>query len=190
MDGGSHNAIKRVWARVVADPRHELEEDLDPSDLSTLLIAISRVRASAVSPARLTQRWAQDRFVRPASSDPRHVWRVESRLWDLLPRHFDGIDLSPVAPLAACSAVAPVDQNVIISTARGTEVVSDPTNVLALEAALRRKRDPARPVNMAACHRVVRANPSTARVWPSISASSPWSRAGETADLARRRRKC
>ena len=159
MDGGSRSAIERVWASVVADPRHQLEEELDPSDLNTLLMALSRVRASAVSPARLVQRWAQDRFVRPSSSDPRHVWRVESQLWDLLPRHFDGIDLSPVTPLATCSAVAPVDQNLIISTAWGTEVVSDPTNVLALETAFRRKRDPARPVHIAACHRVVRAQP-------------------------------
>ena len=159
MDGGFRSAIERVWARVVADPRHELEKQLDPSDLNTLLMALSRVRASAVSPARLVQRWTQDPFVRPSSSDPRHVWRIENQLWDLLPRHFDGIDLSPVTPLATCSAVAPVDQNLIVSTARGTEVVSDPTNVLALEAALRRKRDPARSVDIAACHRVVRARP-------------------------------
>ena len=58
---------------MVADPWRQLEEELDPSDLNTLLMALSRVRASAVSPARLVQRWAQDRFVRPSSSDPRCV---------------------------------------------------------------------------------------------------------------------
>ncbi len=40
---------------------------------------------------------------------------------------------------------------------RGSEVVSDPTNVLALEAAARRKQNPAAPVNLAACVRVLRA---------------------------------
>jgi hypothetical protein len=40
---------------------------------------------------------------------------------------------------------------------RGGEVVSDPTNALALEAALRRQRSQAPMVNLAACHRVIRA---------------------------------
>jgi hypothetical protein len=105
------------------------------------------------------QRWQQDRFVRPAASDPRQVWSVETRLWDLLPDNFDRLDLSPVAPLGTCSSVAPVDQHRIISTTRGSEVVSDSTNALALEAALRRKRNPTQQVDLAACHRVIRAQP-------------------------------
>ena len=117
------------------------------------------MRASAVGPARLKERWSNDRYVRPSSSDPRKLWRVESRLWDLLPTYFDGVDLSPLTPMATCSAVALVDQNRIIATTRNTEVVSDSTNVLALEAAVRRKQNPAQPIHLAACHRVIRAQP-------------------------------
>ena len=152
-------AVERVWARVSDDPRRSLEELLDPSDLHSLLMEVSRVRASAVTPSRLMQRWANDRFVQPSPHDPRRTWRIESRMWEMLPDDFDGIELSPVTPLASCSAVALVDQDRVISTGRGTEVVSDPTNVLALEAARRRKLDPTRPVHLAACHRVVRAQP-------------------------------
>lgn len=158
MDG-SGGAIDRVWAAVGADARTALEEGLNPSDLNSVLIGLSGVRANAVSPARLMQRWAEDRFVRPSAGDPRALWQIESRLWDLLPDQFDRLDLSPVAPLATCSAVAPVNQNKVVSTTRGTEVVSDPTNVLALEAAMRRRREPGRPVHVAACHRVIRAQP-------------------------------
>lgn len=159
MDGDSAAAIERVWGSVLADPRQALEQNLDPSDLNTLLMGLSRMRASAVSPARLLQRWSNDRFVRPSSSDPRKLWQIESRLWATLPAYFDAIDLSPVTPLATCSALAPVDQNRIISTTRGTEVVSDPTNVLALEAAIRRNQNRAQPIHLAACHRVIRAQP-------------------------------
>src|SRR6202030_3331676 len=49
--------------------------------------------------------------------------------------------------------------NRVIATTRGSEVVSDPTNVLALEAATRRKQEPGQGVNLAACLRVVRAQP-------------------------------
>lgn len=156
---GSRDAIERVWAQVLADPRNALERDLDPSDLHTLLLDVSRARASAVTAARLMQRWQQDRYVRPSSSDPRQVWRTETRLWELLPDLFERIDLSPVTPLGTCSAVAPVDQHRVITTIRGSEVVSDQTNVLALQAALQRKRNPSQPVNLAACHRVIRAQP-------------------------------
>ena len=72
-------------------------------------------------------------------------------------RQFAGVELSPVAPIGTCSAVAAVDQNRIVSTVRGTEVVSDPTNALALEASWRRRRSPADRIDLAATHRVLRA---------------------------------
>jgi hypothetical protein len=157
--GNSRAAVERVWAEAGGDARTSLERGLNPSDLNTLLMSVSRARASAVSPARLLQRWQNDRYVKAAASDPRRLWRVEHRLWDLLPDNFVAIDLSPVTPLGTCSAVAPVDQNLVISTTRGTEVISDPTNVLALEAATRRKQLPTETVHLAACHRVLRAQP-------------------------------
>jgi len=60
-------------------------------------------------------------------------------------------------PLGACSAVATVSQNKIVSTMRSTEMLSDATNVLALECAKRRKKDRKTPVLLAASQRVVRA---------------------------------
>ena len=152
---------RRVWRQLAASPRAALEQELAPADLQTLLLEVSRSRAAAVTPARLMQRWQQDRYVRPAACDPRLVWRIEARLWELLPAEFTGIDLSPVAPLATCSTVSPASQDRVISTTRGSEVVSDPTNVLALEAALRRRGDRPgdQPVHLACCHRVLRAQP-------------------------------
>jgi hypothetical protein len=155
-------AAARVWRQVQAGPhgpRDALERKLTPADLQTLLLDVSRRRAAAVSPARLTRRWRDDRYVQPAGSDPRRVWALEARLWALLPETFDGIDLSPVAPLGVCSALGPVSQDRVISTVRGTEVVSDPTNVLALEAAQRRQRSGTDPVHLASCHRVLRGQP-------------------------------
>jgi hypothetical protein len=144
---------------VTEGPRHALEGGLSPADLQTLLLDVSRRRAAAVTPARLMSRWRQDRYVRLAGSDPRLVWQLESRLWGLLPNEFTGVDLSPVAPLGACSALGPVSQDRVISTVRGSEVVSDQTNVLALEAALRRQKSGAPTVNLASCHRVLRGQP-------------------------------
>ena len=52
--------------------------------------------------------------------------------------------------------MGPVHQNRIVSTVRSSEVVSDPCNVLALEAALRRRAGVDQ-VHLASCHRVLRA---------------------------------
>jgi hypothetical protein len=150
---------RRVWRRLATDPQAALEHGLSPADLQAALMDVSRSRAAAVTPARLMQRWRQDRYVQPVVSDPRPVWQLEARLWELLPEEIAGVDLSPVAPLGTCSAVGPVSQDRVISTTRGGEVVSDPTNVLALEAASRRQRTGAPTVSLASCHRVLRGQP-------------------------------
>jgi hypothetical protein len=147
--------MERWWRATDPDPRRALEEGLTPTDLQSLLLGVARKRATATTPATVMRRWREDRFVRPSTHDPRRLARVEARLWDLLPEHFDGVNLSPVAPLGTCSAVAAVDQNRMVSTIRNSEVVSDPTNALAVEAAVRRRDAPR--VDLAACHRVLRA---------------------------------
>ena len=143
----------RVWTAVPG--RQALETDLSPTDLQTVLLSVAEARAAAVTPARLLRRWREDRFVRPSSYDPRSIASVESRIWSLLPAHVEGVELSPVAPLGTASALSTVPQNNVVSTVRGTEVLSDPTNALAIEAADRRRHQ-AR-VDVAACHRVLRA---------------------------------
>ena len=70
-----------------------------------------------------------------------------------------------MTPLGTCGALGPVDQNRIVSTIRSSEVVSDPTNVLALEAARQRRSTPD-DVHLAAHHRVLRAQ----RFLPGFSA--------------------
>ena len=69
--------------------------------------------------------------------------------------------------MGTCTSVGPVHENRIVSTVRSSEVVSDPCNVLALEAALRRRAG-ADQVHLASCHRVLRAqrfsNPVPSRI--------------------------
>jgi hypothetical protein len=158
MADSEDRIAERVWRAMPAGSREALTRDLPPTDLQTLLIAVARARADRVTAADVMRRWQQDRFVRPAACDPRRVAAVEARLWQLLPAEFTGIELSPVAPLGTCTAVAPVSENRIVATVRNTEVVSDSTNALAVEAATRRRAQPKdSQVDLAACHRQLRA---------------------------------
>jgi hypothetical protein len=158
MPDSHDRAAERVWGALPAGAREALERGLPPTDLQTLLIAVAKARADQATAADVVRRWQHDRFARPAASDPRHLAAVEARLWQLLPAEFTGIELSPVTPLGTCTSVAPVSQNRVVATVRNTEVISDSTNTLAIEAAARRRRQPQNgQVHLAACHRQLRA---------------------------------
>ncbi|MDG4837964.1 hypothetical protein O7631_15695 [Micromonospora sp. WMMD967] len=153
-DGDLTAAERRVWAAMPAGSRAALA-GLSGADLRSLLLGVARDRSAMVRPSELVRRWHEDRFVRPAGADPRLLVRVEARMWQLLPSDVAGVELSPVVPVGACSAVAPGSQNRIVTTMRASEVLSDPTNALAIEAAVRRRRQDE--VHLAAAHRVLRA---------------------------------
>lgn len=139
-----------------------LVERLEPHELTSLLLAVFERRAARTSPARVLQRYEQDAFVRPTSFAPAVVEAAAAAAFEAAPG-FEPLELSPLCPLGTCSAIAPVSQANVVSTARHNEVVSDVSNVLALESAVRRRArlrvDPrdAVPIRLAATQRVVRA---------------------------------
>lgn len=133
-----------------------LASGLRASEVWSLLLSALERRARQRTPAAVMQQWESDRFVQPAYVDQRVLNRLDSRLLAAA-QNFEALELSPLAPLAACSSVALTSQNRVVSTIRGTEVVSDPTNVLALESARRLRKDPRRVVRLATSHRCVRA---------------------------------
>ncbi|MCK2219206.1 hypothetical protein MF672_036245 [Actinomadura sp. ATCC 31491] len=140
-----------------------LAKRLPGADLTTLLLEVMRRRAGALAPADVLRRYGQDRFAAPSPVPFRELRRAEDAALSALPPDFEPVTLSPVAPLGTCSVLATVDQNKVVSTVRNGEVAADPTNALALEAALRRRTagdgagGRAEPVRLAAVQRVVRA---------------------------------
>jgi len=116
-----------------------LVERLGASDLQSLLLEVYRQRAARLRPADVLRQYEQNRFVQPAQVHPQKLLAFDQRAFSLLPAGFEVLQLSPVAPLGTHSAVAPVDQNNVLTTIRNTEVCADATGVLALETARRRK---------------------------------------------------
>lgn len=133
-----------------------LADSLAASALWSQLLGVMERRARGRSPAELLRQWEQDAFTEPAPLDQRLLLRLDARLLQAAAA-FEAIELSPLAPLGTCSAMALASQNKIVSALRGTEVVSDPTNVLALECARRLRRAPDSTPRLATCQRVVRA---------------------------------
>src|SRR6185503_19979270 len=114
-------------------------------------------RARARSPADVLAQYQRDPFCQPAAIDQRESVAIDGHLLAAADG-FEAIELSPVAPLAACSSIAPTAQNRVLSALRSTEVVADPTNVLALGCARRLRGGPA-PVHLATSQRVIGAQP-------------------------------
>jgi len=133
-----------------------LAKEMPATELWSLLLTVIERRAAARTSTTLMQQWAQDRFVVPSYIDQRTLLAFD-QVYFAAAHAFEAIELAPLAPLGVSSAVALTSQNRVVSTTRGTEVVSDPTNVLALESASRLRKDPSLVVRLASSHRCVRA---------------------------------
>jgi hypothetical protein len=148
----------RIWteAGLGAAARDALNEGLAGSALWSLLLGVMEQRASQRTPAALLEQWGQDRFVQPCEIDQRTLNQLDAELLAAATQ-FEALELAPLAPLGTCSVTALTSQNRIVSTAGGTEVVSDPTNVLALESVRRLRADPGAEIKLATSHRCTRA---------------------------------
>ncbi|WP_203907869.1 hypothetical protein [Rhizocola hellebori] len=147
----------------IADLVDVLAQRLAPADLTSLLLEVYRRRAAGLTPAKVLEAFESSRFAGVAVVDAAAMSAFDAGWLSLLAQlGFDGLELSPVSPLGTVAAVSTVDQNKVLTTSRNSEVLADSTNVLALEAASRRRallrRDPRSRelVRLCASHRLVR----------------------------------
>jgi hypothetical protein len=93
------------------------------------------------SAPELLNHYQNNRFVKPAEINVIALRRIELDLLTIFQESaFEVLELSPVTALGACSIVAPADQNKILSALRGTEVLADATNAIALHVCDLKKR--------------------------------------------------
>lgn len=123
-----------------ADALEALEAKFSGSELNTYLLYLFQQRAKKVKPADLLHQFEHNRFVQTAEIDTLAFKALELEwLQHAEQNGFRPVTLSPLAPLGCCSVVGEVNQNNVVSATRGTEVVSDATNVLALKIAEEQK---------------------------------------------------
>jgi hypothetical protein len=139
-----------------------LSERLSPSELTSLMLEVYRRQAQKRTLAQVLTDYEQNRFVRPSRVEVRGLLEWEQVTLSSLPDVFEPMELAPVCPIGTSSVLAGVNQHWAVVTSRNSEVVSDATNVLALEVASRRRqllRDAPRSsqaVHLAAHHRLLR----------------------------------
>ena len=134
---------------------------LPKSDFNSLLLQIFREQVNKTTPTDLLKSFHANRFSVPSEIDPTVYHCFESELLSIAQNMgFEAVLLSPAAPFASSSAFGYVDQNNVVSAGRGTEILSDPTNMLAIIVAGRLKNNHAKnrePIHLCTTVRVLRA---------------------------------
>jgi hypothetical protein len=147
--------VRRVCREVgVPDLLERLADRVPPSDLHSFLLELTRRRAASRTLPAVVAQYARDRTVRPGGVSPRALGRLVVAAFDAA-AGYEALELAPVEPLGVNSTLAGIDQNNVLGTVRGTEVVADPTCFLALEAA-RQRREGVEVARLCAAHRVLR----------------------------------
>lgn len=133
------DALNRILVKLGTPGLIERLGDMAPTDLQTLLLAVSARRAARRSPSDVLGDYERSRFFGAARLDAAKALHWQQIALDVAGTEFETLTLSPMTAFATCASVAPIAQDWSVTTMRSGEVVSDPTNVLALEAALRRR---------------------------------------------------
>jgi len=158
MSGSDVNgAVDRVAREVGGMELVDRLAALSGSDFTTVMLEVVRRRAARETPATVLRRYRHDRFVQPGGTPWRPARRAEDALLGCLPPQTEVVPLAPLVPLGTHSALATVSQHKVVTAIRACEVAADPTNALALEAAVRRAGRASEFVRLAAVQRVVRA---------------------------------
>jgi len=114
---------------------------LPPSDLQSLLLHVFQCRAATSSSRELMEAYCEKyRYLGISELDQREILRFSSLFFSAVPESFQAIELSPIGPFGTNAILARISQHNTLSTIRNSEVVSDPTVMLALEAAYQRKK--------------------------------------------------
>lgn len=114
---------------------------LSKADLNSLLLELFEKQTDKFTPADVLKAYQANRFSTPSDIDPAKFHALETQLLTAAQKmDIQTILLSPSAPLGSCSVFGCVDQYNVVSALRGTETLSDPSNMMAIIIADRLKR--------------------------------------------------
>jgi len=142
---------------------------LSNSDFNSLMLEIFQSRANDTAPAEIVKAFQSNRFSVPSEVDPVAYHILETEFLSVAQKlDMKTVLLSPSVPFASSSVFGCVNQNNVVSAVRGTEILSDPTNMLAIiiaEKLKNKKIDNTAPIHYCTTTRVLRAQvfPNTGR---------------------------
>lgn len=135
----NRDIMRRISAFLGSEEVFTRLSAMPAKDLNSLMIYVYEQRAKSLSVSNLLGQLFDNRFVSPSDIGQRTLISFDHLAYSILPEEFEGIELSPLAPLGTNTVLAGTNQKNVMTTIRGVEVVADPTTSLALECAKRRQ---------------------------------------------------
>jgi len=139
-----------------------LTEKIGFTDLQSLLLNVYERKVKQLHIKDIVKQHLESRFVQPSDVNQREIIKFDNLIYSKIPPDFEAIELSPVGPLGANKVLSKLSQKNTLSTVRNIEVLADPTVILSLECARKRKillhKNPlnSENVNLCTSHRMVR----------------------------------
>jgi len=119
---------------------YELISKMPTCKRNALLLDIYNDKSKDITPATLLKNY-KNNYEYFGISD----FSLREKNWynglflSVLPQHYKDINLSLLNPMGTNSSITPLSQNLVMSTVKHSEVISDPTTALTLEGAKLRK---------------------------------------------------
>lgn len=137
------------------------------TDFQSLFLAIMESKSKKVGLSDLNSAIENSSYIISSEVPQIDFIKLDIEAYGLLSDSFKGIDLSPLVPFGTNVLLADINQKRILSTTRGSEVMSDPTTALVLHCAKERaekvKKDSknSETIKLATSQRVIRQNKLT-----------------------------
>lgn len=113
---------------------------MNDRELNTLLLEIFFRRSQTIDPKDVLDKYIDTyEFFGPSKSDLRNILDFNQTFLSCIPDKYDAIELSPITPFGGNTSITSLSQKNILTTTKTSEVCSDATTALTLEACKRRK---------------------------------------------------
>lgn len=145
--------------------REDLTEFLSSipfNSLTPILVETMRSKSEMIDATDLLREAeAKKDFFFISDISQKELCRFRQLYFQIMPDYFESVQLPPIAPLGICTALTKLGQNERLATIRKSEVISDSTLALAMQAAILRKQQCKdgriyQDVSLASFHRLLR----------------------------------
>lgn len=125
--------LHKILERLEQPELIDILKKLSGTELNSLLLEVFNKQIEERTAPEMLKLYRHNRFVKPADLPVLKLREAEIHLLQIFQADgFEPVELSPVSVLGSCAVVAPADQKKILSALRGTEVLADATNAIAL----------------------------------------------------------
>ena len=108
--------------------------------LNSLFLEIFNIRSKNITPNDVLAKYIDMyEFFGPSKTDLRYINEFNDTFLSCIPDKYDAIELSPITPFGGNTSITSLSQKNILTTTKNSEVCSDATTALTLEACKRRK---------------------------------------------------